>query len=76
MHIRVEHYFGHLGMRMPHRLQFDGRHIKVLEILDQWHGPDHRYVKVKCDDGCFYILRYDMAREDWELTMFDSGSRN
>ena len=74
MHIRVEHRIGHLGMQMPCSLQFGGRHIEVVETLDQWHGPDYRYVKIKCDDGCIYILRYDKVREDWELTMFQRGT--
>ena len=73
MRIRVDHYIGHQGMQMPHRLRFGGRDAKVIETLDQWHGSDHRYVKVTCDDGCLYILRYDAARENWELTMFERG---
>jgi hypothetical protein len=73
MRLRVEHRVDDRGMPMPHTLQFDGRHVHVVETLDQWHGSDHRYVKVRCDDGCLYILRHDAAREGWELTMFESG---
>jgi hypothetical protein len=72
MHVRVENYVGHRGMPMPHRLQFNGRHVNVVETIDQWHGSNHRYVKVRGDDGCLYILRYDAIREDWQLTMFES----
>lgn len=71
MRIRVDHYIGHGGMKMPSRLQLDGHHADVIEILDQWHGPDYRYVKVRCDDESLYILRYDAVREEWELTMFE-----
>jgi hypothetical protein len=72
MHIRVEHCIGHHGLQMPARLLFDDRHVDVVEILDQWHGWECRYVKVRCDNGCLYILRHDPSRKDWELTMFKS----
>jgi hypothetical protein len=72
MHIQVDTFLGHGGMQMPARFHFDGRHIDVVEILYQWHGPDYRYIKVKGDDGGLYILRVDDSRADWELTMFES----
>jgi hypothetical protein len=72
MQVRVENQVGPRGVPMPHRIQFGGRRVNVIEIIDQWHGSDHRYVKVKGDDGCLYILRYDAIREDWQLTMFES----
>ena len=73
MRIRVEHRVDEHGASIPHMLQFDGRHVNVVEMVDQWHGSDHHYVKVMCDDGCLYILRHDAMREAWELTMFKSG---
>jgi hypothetical protein len=72
MRIRVEGCIGHRNMQMPSRLLFDGHRTNVVETIDQWHGSDCRYVKVRCDNGCLYILRYDALREDWELTMFES----
>jgi hypothetical protein len=52
------------------RMRPTGAKSRVIETLDQW-GSDYRYVT--CDDGCLYILRYDAAREDWGLTMFESA---
>jgi len=72
MRIRVEHRVDDQGVSIPHMLQFDGRHVNVVEMVDQWHGSDHHYIKVMCDDGCLYILRHDAMREGWELTMFKS----
>jgi hypothetical protein len=72
MRITVEDYIGDRGMKMPARLRFGRRRVAVIETIDQWHGADHRYVKIKGADGCLYILRYDKLREDWELTMFQS----
>jgi hypothetical protein len=43
----------------------------VIDVLDRWLAPDHRYFKVDGDDGCRYILRHDVASGGWELTMFE-----
>jgi hypothetical protein len=44
--------------------------VDVLETLDQWYGPDYRYIKARGTDGGLYILRFDEAQAEWELTMF------
>jgi hypothetical protein len=49
----------------------DGRTIEVTEVLDAWLAPDHRYFKVRDDNGACYILRNDVVTGRWELTMFD-----
>ena len=68
---RVECYAGHRGEQTPRRFSFDGRVIEVAEVLDAWLAPDHRYFKVKGDDGACYILRNDVISVRWELTMYD-----
>jgi hypothetical protein len=71
MRIEVEmHSCGALDV--PGRLRLDGREIKVSNYLDQWHGADYRYFKLKGDDGNLYILRLDETRLEWELIMFQS----
>ena len=45
----------------------------VLEALDQWYGPDYRYIKVRGYDGGLYILRFDEPHAEWALTMFVSA---
>ena len=72
MQIRVETYEGHGGVEMLRRFYLDGREIEVTANLDQWHGYDHRYVKVKGADGNLYVLRYDDGHADWDLIMFQS----
>jgi hypothetical protein len=52
---------------MPRRLHFG---VDVLETLDQWYGRDYRYIKARGTDGGLYILRFDEAQAEWELTMF------
>jgi hypothetical protein len=58
---------------MPRRLHFGGHQVDVLETLDQWHGPDYRYIKARATDGGLYILRFDEPQAEWELTMFKSA---
>jgi cupin 2 domain-containing protein len=69
--VRVECYAGHRGEETPRRFSFDGRTIQVVEVLDAWLAPDHRYFKVRGDDGTCYILRHDVSGARWELTMYD-----
>ena len=56
---------GHRGELTPSRFSFGGRSIEVIEVLDAWLAPDHRYFKVRGDD---YILRNDVVAARWQLT--------
>jgi hypothetical protein len=42
----------------------------VVENLDQWHGADYRYFKVRGSEGDVYILYLDALRSQWALTMY------
>ena len=46
------------------------RASKVMEIVDRWRTPDHRYFRVQTYDGSVYILRHDEAASEWDLTLF------
>lgn len=70
--IRVECYAGYRGEETPRRFHLGERAVEAVEILDRWLAPDHRYFKVKGDDGAVYIMRYDVAFDRWELTMFSA----
>lgn len=48
------------------------RRIEVLDTVDCWPGADHLYVKLRCADEEFYILRQNTAAGGWELTFFES----
>jgi hypothetical protein len=56
--------------RAPRRLYRGKRRIDIIEIVDQWHGPGYRYVKVRAYDNSVYILRFDEIGDQWELIMF------
>ena len=68
--IRVECYAGYRSAETPRRFCLGARPVDVVEILDRWLAPDHRYFKVRGDDGDIYILRHDVASDEWELTLF------
>jgi hypothetical protein len=69
--VQVECYAGHRGEQTPRRFSFDSRMIEVVEVLDAWLAPDHRYFKVRGNDTACYILRHDVSADRWELTMYD-----
>lgn len=70
--IRVECYAGYRGEETPLRLYLGTRKVEVAAVLDRWLAPDHRYFKVKGDDGGIYIIRHDVPAERWELAMFSA----
>ena len=72
MRIQVESDAGDGGIEKPKRIRLDARIVEIIEIIDRWPGRDYYYFKVKGDDGNLYILRWDEARDNWELTMFQS----
>lgn len=71
MAIRVECDAGHRGEETPRAFSLGDRRIEVVEVLDRWLAPDHRYFKVHGDDGGLYIVRHDVASGLWELTLFE-----
>ena len=75
LELRVACHAGYCGEEEPRRLWFGERAVEVVEVVDRWLAPDHRYFKVKGDDGGTYIIRYDEALGHWELTMYSGISR-
>jgi hypothetical protein len=71
MDLRVECYAGYRGEESPRRFSIGGRNIEVVEIVDRWLAPDHRYFKLRGDDDAIYILRHDMESGVWDLTLYD-----
>lgn len=56
---------------VPRRVRLGSRDICVAEVVDEWPSSDHRYFKVRGDDGGLYILRHDLSENAWSLTLFD-----
>ena len=74
--IRVECYAGHRAEESPRRFFLGRREVRVKEIIDRWLDPEHSYFKIRADDGGIYILRYDRAADNWQLTLFNSDTRD
>lgn len=70
MKLQVQSYSG--SKARPVRFRLNDREYLVEEILDQWHGPEHTFFKLRADDSNFYILRYCTSVPDgeWELVSF------
>ena len=72
--INVECYAGYRGEETPRTIVLGERRVAIVELLDQWLAPDHRYFKIRGEDGNTYIIvRHDTATQSWELTMFERG---
>ena len=74
--LRVECYAGHRADSEPRCLYIGKRRVAVTRIIDRWLDPTHRYFKLRGDEGGIYLVRYDTSSDLWELTLFDSGSRD
>jgi len=66
--VRVECYAGYRGEETPRRFSLGERQVEVDEVVDRWLTPDHRYFKVRGDDGGVYVLRHDAVLGRWEMT--------
>jgi hypothetical protein len=74
--IRVDCHAGYRGEEEPRRLFLGERRVEVVAIVDRWLGPDHRYFKLKGDDGDLYLIRYDEHTDSWELTQFERSGES
>jgi hypothetical protein len=74
MSLRVESYSGYRSEETPRRFFLGERKVEVIEVIDRWLAPDHRYFKVRGDDGGLYILRCGNEAGRWDLVLFEGGS--
>ena len=72
--VKVECYEGYMGEETPRSFYIGNRKIEVLEIIDRWLAPDHRYFKLIGDDEATYIIRHDSILKTWELTFYKSNT--
>jgi hypothetical protein len=71
MHVRVECYAGYKADERPLRFYLGAHRYEVEEVLDQWHGPEDTYFRVRADDRNTYILRHTAGEgEAWTLEAF------
>jgi hypothetical protein len=69
--LHVECYAGYRAEETPRALRLGDRRVAVVEVLDRWLAPDHRYFKLRGDDGAVYIVRHDLEENCWELSVWE-----
>jgi hypothetical protein len=70
MRLRVECYAGHRGDETPRRLVVGDRALDVVEVVDRWIGPDHRYFKLRVASGATWVVRQDLDSGAWEVASY------
>ena len=73
MQIRVECYAGYRAEETPRFFFLGERQIAIIDIMDRWLAPEHRYFKVQGDDDGVYILRHNSLSGSWEMILFANG---
>ena len=70
MKIKVECYSGYKANERPVSFSTDHRKYVVKELLDQWHGPDYTYFRLRADDNNIYILKYNEQNDEWSMASY------
>ena len=55
--LQAETYVDQNGVEKLRRIWFDSRQIEIAENIDQWHGADYRYFKVRGATGACNHIR-------------------
>ena len=74
--LQVVCYAGHRGEETPRSFRLGERVVEVVEIIDRWIAPDHRYFKLLGDDEAIYIIRHDSEDDQWELVFYQAAGIN
>jgi hypothetical protein len=70
MDIQVECGPGPNGELEPRRLRLGTTPVEVVDVIDRWPAPGHRYFKVRGSDGGVYIVRHDPEAGTWQMTFY------
>ena len=70
MQIQVDCYAGYRGEETPRLIRMANNKIEVIEVVDRWLAPDHRYFKITGDDDATYIICHDTVTCGWELVFY------
>jgi len=73
--LQVECYAGYRGEEEPRAFVLGQTRLQVTEVLDRWLAPEHRYFKVRVQDGRMFVLRHDTASGEWELAALVGADR-
>jgi hypothetical protein len=72
MKVHVVCYSGRKEDERPLRFRLGDQEYLVDEVVDQWHGPEDTFFKVRASDGNLYILRRRSSTPEgeWSLESF------
>ena len=59
----------------PQVFHLGQRRLAVVAIVQQWTEGEHRYFKVRVEDGRRFVLRFDPTTGTWELAAAYGGER-
>ena len=76
MQIQVDCYAGYRSEETPRFIKLADNKIEVIQVLDRWLAPDHRYFKILGDDEATYIIRHDSVSGQWELVLYRAAGVN
>jgi len=66
---------GRGGEYDPQVFHLGQRRLPVVAVLEQWTEEQHRYFKVRVEDGRRFVLRHDPTTGAWELAAAYGGER-
>jgi hypothetical protein len=73
MRICVLSRTGRSGKDDPRAFHLGTHRLSVVAVLEQWTEAEHRYFKVRVEDGRRFVLRHDPATGAWELEVAYGG---
>lgn len=71
----VECHSGYKANQRPLRFATEYRKYTVKEVIDQWHGEDYTYFRVRADDNNIYILKYESGNDQWSMVSYRAEYR-
>ena len=74
--VKVESHSGYKADEYPKYFYWNNTKYEIKEILDRWFQGDRNpdwpvadYFKVSTTDGGNYIIKHEIARDEWYLSV-------
>lgn len=68
--VRVECYSGYKGDQRPTHLFLRRERLEVTDIEDRWYSPGFVFFRVLLANGERYVLRHQVAQDQWAIEAF------
>ena len=67
MELTVECYSGYTYAQEPRAFTWRGRRYVVQAVERAWRTPEGPHFLVRTEEGVFFELGYDEAKDEWHL---------